>query len=247
MVEPNTLTAQRSLVARMLTQSPADAVAAYFALEHDPKRTRLTLRMDSTGRAIAFVAVCQTGLDLFRPLVIFRGEDDSALQDATREALQPRRNYLFNTLPSLRPVLEKVVVFQSDAVHSIYALNSADFHPIVNILVQNSRTPDGQLRASVKTREGGNAAEAGTSWISARFAEVFVNVIDGARGRGLGKSVVSAVCAAALQMNRTPLYVVDPENVASVRLAQRLGFRNTGTHEVSGAVTLRDTASDLAN
>jgi GNAT superfamily N-acetyltransferase len=240
MAEPNPLIAQRSLVARMLSASPVDAVASYFALEHDPKRTRLTVRTDTAGRAIAFVAVCQTGLDLFRPLVIFRGEDDSALQDATREALQPRRNYLFNALPSLRPVLESVVTFQSEGIQSLYTLNRADFQPIVNILVQNSRTPDGQLRATVKTREGNTAAEAGTAWISSRYAEVFVSVIDGARGRGLGKSVVSAVCSAVLQMNRTPLYIVDPDNFASVRLAQRLGFHNTSAHELSGAVTLRD-------
>ena len=241
MTDVTSLAAQRHLASQLLTLSPADAVASYFALEHDPKRTRLVVRADaSNNRALAFVAVCQTGLDLFRPMVVMRGDDSPALQDALREALQPRRQYLFNALPSAQPDLVAVAELHSDVIHAIYTLNEADFLPVVNILALNSKTPDGQLRAIIRARDGSNAAEAGTSWISSRYAEMFVNVIEGARGRGLGKSVVSAVSAAILAMKRTPLYVVGRDNTASIHLAQRLGYRNTNAFELSGGMSRRD-------
>ena len=240
MAQLDSLAAHRTLAAQLLTASPADAVASYFTLEHDPKRTRLTVLTNGSGRALAFVAVCQTGLDLFRPMVVMRGDDANAMQDALREALQPRRQYLFNALPSVRPTIEALLNFHGEAIHVIYVLNASDFQPIVNILVQASKTPDGLLRAVIKARDGSNAAEAGTSWISSRYAELFVNVVEGARSRGLGKSVVSAVSATILGMNRLPLYVAEKDNLASIRLAQRLGFHNTNAFELSGAMSLKD-------
>jgi len=130
MAQPDSLAAKRTLAAPLLTNAPADAVASYFALEHDPKRTRLTVRTNAAGRALAFVAVCQTGLDLFRPLVVLRGDDASVVQEALREALQPRRQYLFNALPSARPDMEAAVDFHGEAIHIIYVLSAADFQPV---------------------------------------------------------------------------------------------------------------------
>lgn len=233
------ITTQRMQLAALLTPKPVDAVAWYFALEHEARRTKLYLKQDSQGRVLAFAAVCQTGLDLFRPLVVMRGDDSNALQDVLRQALQARRQYLFNALPSMKPDLEAVAELHGEAVHAIYTLNASDFKPVVNIMVQTSKTPDGLLRATIKTRDGDNAAEAGTSWISSRYAEMFVKVMEAARNRGLGKSVVSAVCSQMLQAGRTPLYIVDPSNTASIRLAERLGYRNTNSFEISGALTPR--------
>ena len=232
-------TLKRALIAPLLTTKPADAVAWYFALEHEARRTKLFSKADAQGRVIAFAAVCQTGLDLFRPLVVLRGDDSAALRAVLKEALVARRQYLFNALPSNKPDLEAVAELHGDAIHAIYTLDHSDFKPVVNILVQTSKTPDGQLRATIKTREGDNAAEAGTSWMSSRYAEMYVKVIESARNRGLGKSVVSAVSAQVLQAGHTPLYIVDPTNTASIRLAERLGYRNTNSFEISGALTPR--------
>lgn len=233
------LTAQRMQIATLLTPKPVDAVAWYFALEHEPRRTKLFMKQDAHGRALAFAAVCQTGLDLFRPLVVMRGDDAPALRAVLKEALQARRQYLFNALPINKPDLEAVADLHGDALHALYTLDRDAFKPVVNILVQTSKTPDGLLRATIKTRDGENAAEAGVSWMSSRFAEVYVKVIEAARNRGLGKSVVSAVSAQILQAGRTPLYIVEPSNTASIRLAERLGYRNTTSFEISGALTPR--------
>jgi RimJ/RimL family protein N-acetyltransferase len=230
----------RALASQLLTDHPSDALTSYFALEHDPRRTRLFARTNDKGRTLAFVAISQTGLDLFRPLAVMRGEDMTALQDVLREALASRRQYLFNAPPTLQPDLETVAQLHGESVNAIYSLSAEDFKPVVNILVQNSRTPDGLLRASIRTRDGSNAAEAGTSWISSRYAEIFVHVIEAARHRGLGKSVVSAVSAQVLEMNRTPLYVCATSNTPSQRLAERLGYRNTGAFELSGALSRKE-------
>lgn len=229
----------RTVIAPLLNTTPADALAAYFALEYDPRRTRLIVRADAVNRVVAFVAVCQTGMDLFRPLIVARGDDPAALRDALREALTPGRQYLFSIPPSARPDLEAVAHLHGEMMIATFALQRADFKPVVNILVQTSRMPDGQLRASIPARGDGLAAEAGTSWISSRYAEVFVRVAELLRGRGLGKSVVSAVTAQVLDMQRTPLYMIAQDNVPSRRLALALGYHDTGARELTGACARR--------
>lgn len=231
--------ATRTLIAPLLTTQPVDALASYFALEHDARRTKITVRTDARQQPLAFVAVCQTGIDLFRPLVVVRGDDPAALSDALREALAPGRQYLFSAPVTLRPDLERLAHLHGETTNSILTLSRSDFQPVINILVQTSRSPDGLLRASIRARDEGHAAEAGTTWISTRYAEVFVRVAESVRNRGLGKSVVSAVSAQILDLNRTPLYSAARDNAPSQRLALRLGYRDTGGWELSGAMSLR--------
>ena len=230
----------RAAIAALLSAQPNDALASYFALEHDPRRTRLTLRFDARGQAVALIAVCQTGIDLFRPLVVARGDDSAAVRDALREALTRSRQYLFSIPPALRPDLESVAHLTGEAMNSLYTLTPGQFKPVVNILVQTSKTPDGQLRATIRSRDGDAAAESGTTWISSRYAEIFVNVAEPFRRRGLGKSVVSAVSNQVLELKRQPLYVAAQQNAASQRLALRLGYQDTGAVELTGACTKRD-------
>jgi RimJ/RimL family protein N-acetyltransferase len=231
--------ASRIDAAQLLTQRPADALTSYFALEHDPRRVRLHVRGDSVGRTLAFVAVCQTGIDLFRPLVVMRSDDSAALRDALQAALTPGRPYLLSAPPALKPDIDAICEVNGDSINHIYVLDRNAFSPVVNILTQSSKTPDNMLRASVAARDGTNAAEAGTSWISSKYGEVYVQVNEAVRGRGLGKSVVSAVCTALFDRNRTPLYITQQENRASQRLAERLGFQDSGAIELSGAITPR--------
>ena len=124
------------------------------------------------------------------------------------------------------------------ATNNVFALSAMNFEPIVNVMMQSSETPDKQLRAVIKTRENTNAAEAGTSWISKLYAEVFVSVIAAVRRRGLGKSCVSKVCEMVFDQQKTPIYVTAQDNVASRKLAERLGFKDTGAHELAGALSL---------
>ena len=232
-------TATRTLIAPLLSAEPVDALTSYFALEHDARRTKIVARTGAGGRAIAFVAVCQTGIDLFRPMVVMRGDDPAALHDALREALAPGRQYLFSAPVTLRPDIERVAILYGETTNKIYTLNRGDFKPVVNILVQTSRTPDGLLRASIAPRDGTNAAESGTTWISTRYAEVYVRVNDAVRNRGLGRSVVSAVTSQILERNCIPLYSAAEDNLPSQRVALALGYHDTGGWELSGALGLK--------
>ncbi|MCL5998455.1 MAG: GNAT family N-acetyltransferase [Chloroflexi bacterium] len=168
-----------------------------------------------------------------------RGDDPSTLQEALRAALAPGRQYLFSAPVTLRPDIEQVASLFGESVNRIFTLNRADFQPVVNVLVQTSRTPDGLLRATIRARNEGYAAEAGTTWVSSKYAEVYVRVAELVRSRGLGKSVVSAVSAQILEENRTPVYSAAETNIPSQRLALRLGYRETEGLELSGAMSLR--------
>lgn len=235
--EEVTLTDLRVMVAPLLTTRPGDAVAAYYALEHDARRVRLHVA-PAGGAPAAFVAVCQTGLDLFRPLVVTRGEG-AALRDALRAALTVGRPCLFSVPVTSSDDVAAVADVASPTVSRALVLEPGALQAVVNVLVQTSRTPDGQIRALVRGRDGAPAAEAGTSWIGARYAEVWARVREGARGRGLGKSVVSAVCAEIHALGRAAIYVTGQDNGPAIGLARRLGFRDSGVAEWSGVLTLR--------
>ncbi len=234
-----TVSQTRTQITALLTSQPADALAAYFALEHDARRTRLVVKTDGRGRAVAFVAVCQTGIDLFRPLAVMRGDDTGALHAALHESLAPGRQYLFSAPVTLRNDIDQVAYLYGELTNRIYTLARGDFKPIVNILVQTTRSPEGLLRVGIRARDESWAAEAGTTWISSRYGEIYVRVAENLRNRGLGKSVVSALSSQLLDMNRIPLYSVAEDNIPSQRLAQRLGYRDTGAWELSGAMSLR--------
>ena len=71
------------------------------------------------------------------------------------------------------------------------------------------------------------------------FAEVFVYVHPKGRGRGWGKSVVSACTAGLLEERRRPLYMVREANQASIMLAEGLGYVDTGARELTGECQLK--------
>ena len=73
------LAQQRALARHLLDErSAADAMAAYYALEHAASRTRLFLHYADGGRVDGVLVRSQTGADLFRPLVILRAPDPKA-------------------------------------------------------------------------------------------------------------------------------------------------------------------------
>jgi predicted GNAT family acetyltransferase len=131
-----------------------------------------------------------------------------------------------------------VATIYSPVIGHIYALAAADLQAVPNVLVQMIHTPDGKPRAIIRARDESPAAEAGVNWMSADFAEVFVRVDERVRGRGLGKSVVSALSTHLLKIGRIPIYISANDNIASQRLATRLGYRDTGARELSGILQM---------
>ncbi|MBN1429185.1 MAG: hypothetical protein JXB07_12490 [Anaerolineae bacterium] len=231
---PATLSYLRDNARSLLNEfDAADALASYYALHHDPKRTTLFMHRDQEGMVDGFLARCQTGFDLFRPLVTLRMRGLGALPDLLSEGLVPARPYLM-VVPS--PILERIAPYVtfSEVTHNlILRLDPTRFRPEVNVLVTTRHDPDGHPRAEI--RQGAQViATAGINWRSPVFAEVFVNVQEGQREQGYGRAVIVALVTELMKLKVAPIYAVAENNPASYEAALRAGFVDTGAREVMG-------------
>jgi hypothetical protein len=229
--ELNELKTKRQAIRPLLSPTdPADAVRSYYALSHDPRRTQLTLHRDAQGRVDGFVAVCQTGIDLFRPLVTISAPDEASVGDLIRTALVPNRPYQIVTPLALASALRAHMDITHSSLLHIYRLQPARFQPVINVLVQRVTGADGTPRFQIES-QGQVVAMSGTNWRSQTFAEVFVYVHPKGRSRGWGKSVVSACTAALLEDHLRPLYMVEEGNTVSIHIAEGIGYVDTGLCE----------------
>jgi GNAT superfamily N-acetyltransferase len=232
--ELNELNQKRRTIRHLLsTGDPADALASYYALWHDPRRTRLTLHQSAPGKVDGFCAVCQTGVDLFRPLVTLRATDEGTVAALLQTALEPNRPYQVIVPVTLASAVRGHLELSRSTLVHIYRLDPSRFQPVVNVLVQQVTAADGPPRFQIES-QGQVMAMSGTNWRSPTFAEVFVYVHPRGRGRGWGRSVVSACTAALLEERLRPLYMVEESNQASAHIAQGLGYVDTGLREFVG-------------
>jgi L-amino acid N-acyltransferase YncA len=225
----NELNEQRRAIRHLLTPTdPADALISYYALWHDPRRTDLTLHRDTEGSVNGFIAVCQTGVDLFRPLVTLRTPDERSAHDLLGTALAPGRPYQVIVPITLASAVRSRFQMSRSAMLHIYRLDPSSFQPVINVLVQRAASADGAPRFQIES-QGQVVAMSGTNWRSPAFAEIFVYVHPKGRGRGWGKSVVSACTTALLEEGLRPLYMVEEANEASIQIAEGLGYVDTGS------------------
>lgn len=222
---------QRNLISLLFdTNSPADAPTAYYALYHDPNRSALFVRQEPDGKPVGFVGRFQTGLDLFRPVVAIRCWSADVAADLLAEALVAGRPYiLFCNLNQLSLTGGSLQV-SNQRILSIYALDPARFRREINVLVTHSSGPNGTPRAEIESH--GVRAVAGVNWQSPGFAEVYVHVDPEARQKGWGRSVVVALTERVLSGGRVPIYLAEPNNDASIRLAESVGYSDTGARQI---------------
>jgi len=220
---------QRSLIRPMLAPTdPADAMTAYYALHHAPQRTKLFLHQGRGGRVDGFVGVCQTGRDLFVPLVVLRSSLDG-VGDLLRETLMPGRPYEFVVPEELYKAVSRSIETERWHVYRIYALEASAYRTVLNVMVQPGQRP---FRYEIRVGDQVVAA-AGLNWHSDQMADMYVEVAPESQGRGWGKAVASACIRDALSARLLPLYTVADDNVISQRLAESLGFRDSGVHQYS--------------
>jgi RimJ/RimL family protein N-acetyltransferase len=203
-------------------------------LYHNPSRTQLLLHSNTDDRVNGFVAVCQTGFNLFQPTVVLRTFDAEVAAELLRQALHPGRPYYVTTTPKLAPALQAVIHLEQETIYQVYRFDPRRHQPEINVLVQSARAADGSPRFVIRS-QGEVAAEAGVNWRSPHFAELFVHTRSHARGRGWGKAVVTACANTLSQSGVQPLYLTTKTNEASVRLAESVGFVDTGAREFAGA------------
>jgi GNAT superfamily N-acetyltransferase len=224
---------RRAIRPLLSPHDPADALASYYALWHDPRRTQLTLHQNAQGRVDGFITVSQTGMDLFRPLVTLRAPNDAVVTELIEAALAPNRPYHIIVPVTLASAVREHLEITKASLSCVYRLDPSRFQPIVNVLVQHVASADGSPRFQIES-QGQLVAMSGTNWRSPSFAEVFVYVHPKGRGRGWGKSVVSACTSALLEERLRPLYMVEEDNRASIRIAEALGYMDTGHREFNG-------------
>lgn len=201
-------------------------MTAYYALWHDARRVKLTLHRGPAGRTDGFVAVCQTGRDLFVPLVVLRGLPDD-VGDLLRSALVPGRPYTVVTSLRLQGAVEATLTLSSRQSNVMYELEPAAYRPVINVMVQPGSD---EFRYEIRVQDQSLAA-AGVNWRTDRFADMYVYTDPEVQGRGWGKAVGAACVQAILGERLLPLYTVAADNVPSQRLAESLGFRDRGARE----------------
>lgn len=215
--------------------APRDGMAAYYTLYYDPARTRLWVA-ERGPRVEGFLSLCQTGWDLFRPLGILRARRADVAWALLQRGLSSggaalRRPYYLVTTPELLSVTEEALEVERVSVNRIYYLDLRRYAPEINVLVTPAQGAGSLPRFVIRSREGRVAAEAGVNWQSPHFAEVYVQTVPEAQQRGWGKAVLDACIAWILRSGVVPLYVVAEENTASIRLAESVGFVDSGARE----------------
>ena len=201
-------------------------MTAYYALWHDARRVKLTLHRGPAGTTDGFVAVCQTGRDLFVPLVVLRALPDD-VGGLLQTALIAGRPYTLVTSPDLQDAVEAALVLSSRQRNAVCELEPEGYRPVINVMVQSGK---GAFRHEIRVQEQVVAA-AGVNWQTDRFADMYVYTDPDVRGRGWGKAVGAACVQDILGERLLPLYTAAEDNVPSLRLAESLGFRDRGVRE----------------
>jgi hypothetical protein len=234
-----TLEQQRTEARYLLNDRfPADGFAAYYTLYHDPKRTDIFLHYDQLNRVNGFLTRAQTGLDLFRQVVVVRTAYDQVAASLFEIGLQANRPYYLTAPLSLGGMIQQELTVTDSEVLRIYRLDLNRFNSQINVLAVANHAPDGSPRFEIGSNNKVHA-RAGVNWRSPYFAEVYVHTEAEARGRGWGRSVLSTLCVALLQDGLMPLYVVSEQNSVSINLAENVGFVDSGAREFAAQVVRR--------
>ena len=216
------LNQRRRAIQHLLTDTPADATAVYYAFHHPDGKSSVLPYPAEAERAAGFVTFSRTGLDLFRPLVTMRLPiaDLETSAETIYNAMQPETAVIIQAPADYLPLLQALFDVQTIEHFQLYALNRHRFEPVINVLVTQSTGPNGLPRFVVRSQQDGSViASAGINWQSPDYASLSVNTDSAHRRQGLGVSVLSAIVGYVLDNGRSPLYEVATNNTSSQTLA----------------------------
>lgn len=221
---------RRAIRSLLVPHDPGDARTAYYALQHDPQRTTLTLHRTDAGHVDGFLATCITGANPFQPLVVLRAFGPGTLEALIREALSPGRFYLFSVPVHIGAALEGMLTLSEAIIWRILRTDASRFVPLINVLVTQERGAEGRPRWQMRAQERVIAA-AGVNWRSSHWAEVYVAAESAARARRWDESVLAAATSALLPEGVTPLYPVAQEDSRTQQVAEARGYYDSGARE----------------
>ena len=235
-----TLSEKRQAIRHLLNErSPADATAVYYAFHHPDNKTQIATYPAEATRAEGFAIFSRTGMDLFRPLVTLRlpGSDGDKMSMLTQ--LFPQASAMILQIPERdAPVMQAFFDFSTDALFQLMTLDQTRFEPIINVLVTRSIAPNQLPQFSIRNEQE-IVTSAGLNWQSRYFGDIAVHTRPTQRRRGWGRSVVAAIVQELLVNGRLPLYHVSQNNTASIQLAERVGFTDSGIRQLITQATSR--------
>lgn len=225
------------LAALLAPRTIADSMVAYYALDHASDRVTLFAHFNREDQPNSFLVLARTGLDLFRPLAIPFAGNGRQLQDLIRTALMPGQPVLIDLPIGQRDMLEEVADLSDVREAEILRLDPSLFVPQINVLVAESRNPDGWPRFEIRSGEVLQAA-AGLNWRGDHFAEVYVEARPAAVTRGHRSAVLGVMAGYLLGERRIALYRAGDEDGEIKSDALELGFKRTGARRILAQATL---------
>jgi hypothetical protein len=219
--------------------SVADAMPAYYALEHPCERTQLYGYYPSADNLSGFLTVAQTGFDLFRPIVVPFVANAEALRGMLTQGLKANRAYLVYLPIDQQDFIRGDFPFSPLQVSNLLRLDQRAFAPMINVMIIKTEAASGLPRFEIHSSVQGFAA-AGINWMSSTAAEMYVEADDAGRRRGFTKSVLAALIEHLLAQNRTVLFRVADDDYNAFEDAFDLGFKPTGVRTLLAEVQTKD-------
>ena len=234
---------RKSVLPLLNKKLPYDAQETYYAFHHPEDKTTLFISHDEDGLCTGYTCLSMTGVDLFRPLVTMRlpilpdsGHVDYSLaSELLHQSMQPGMPVIISAPEEYFPLLASQFEISAEQKLKRFVLKRDLYKPLVNVLVRQEESYNKLPRFIVRTprernerKSGEIVASAGLNWQSPNFADIYVHTKNEYRRQGLGRSVVAAVVRSVLENGQLPIYTVQEDNLASIQLAQAIGFVDTG-------------------
>jgi hypothetical protein len=219
---------ERALLEPLLNQrSASDAIVTYYALKHPAKKVNLFASLGAGGKPVSFLVLAQTGMDLFRPLVLPFVASLEVLNQLMDIAIGSDQPFIIQLPLEQRDWLDSS--FELSNVHTaeLLRMDKSAFKPIVNVLVTEVETPNDFSRFEIRSNSGSIAA-AGINWAGDEYAEVYLDFDKEAIKRNFTLSVLSAMSNKLLERNHIPLFLLEDRSAIPYQSLEGLGFRSTG-------------------
>ncbi len=234
------LSEKRRAIRNLLNErDPADATAVYYAFHHPDNKTQIVTYPTGANPAEGFVIFSRTGMDLFRPLITLRlPSSDTAKMEMLTKTFPQETAVILQSPEHDTPILQAFFDFSTETIFQLMTLDQDRFEPIINVLVTRNLAPNNLPQFSIR-RDQEIVASAGLNWQSNYFGDIAVHTRPNHRRQGWGRSVVAAIVQELLDNGRLPLYHVSPNNLASIQLAEYIGFTSTRTRKLITQATSR--------
>ena len=230
----------RQILSRLVDlHSVADAMPAYYALEHPCERTELFGYYPSPDTPSGFLAIAQTGFDLFRPIAVPFVANEEAMRNLLAQGLLSNRSYLVYLPVDQQEFIRNKIPYQPLQISNLLRLDPRAFTPIMNVMIMKTEAASGSPRFEIRSTVQGYAA-AGINWMSSTAAEMYVEADDAGRRRGFTKSVLAALIEHLLVQKKTVLFRVADDDYDAFEDAFDLGFKPTGVRTLLAEVHKQD-------